>query len=172
MYDAVEILGREQFDLVFTGVGALCWLPEVRRWAAVVAGLLRSGGRLFIREGHPVLWSLDELRADDLLVVEYPYFEHERPIVFEEAGTYVETDVAFEQNVTHTWNHGLGEIVSALLDAGMDLTGLVEHDSVPWEALPGKMEEIGGREHRLIERPWRVPHSYTLQAVKRSRRAP
>ena len=51
--------------------------------------------------------------------------------------------------------------------AGMDLTGLVEHDSVPWEALPGQMERIGGGEWRLADRPWRLPHTYTLQAVKR-----
>ena len=58
VYDAVEALGEERFDLVFTGIGALCWLPDIRRWAQVVAGLLRPGGRLHIREGHPVLWSL------------------------------------------------------------------------------------------------------------------
>jgi len=54
-YSAVQVLGREQFDLVFTGIGALCWLPDIRRWARVVAGLLKPGGRLFLREGHPVL---------------------------------------------------------------------------------------------------------------------
>ena len=43
--------------------------------------------------------------------------------------------------MTHEWNHGLGEIVTALLGAGMELTGLVEHDSVPYEALPGQMED-------------------------------
>ena len=167
VYDAVNVFGPEAFDLVFTGVGALCWLPDIRRWAAVVAGLLRPGGRLFIREGHPMLWSLDDERMDDLLVVEYPYFEREEPVIFDDGGTYVRTDVTFEQNLTHSWNHGLGEIVSALLDAGMELTALVEHDSVPWDALPRRMEQIGGGEYRLIDRPWRVPHSYTLQAVKR-----
>jgi hypothetical protein len=49
----------------------------------------------------------------------------------------------------------------------MELTGLTEHDSVPWEALPGKMERTDGGEWRLADRPWRLPHSYTLQAVKR-----
>jgi SAM-dependent methyltransferase len=60
VYGAAEVLGAGQFDLVYTGVGALCWLPGVARWAAVVAELLRPGGRLFIREGHPMLWGLDE----------------------------------------------------------------------------------------------------------------
>ena len=167
VYEAVDVLGAGRFDLVFTGIGALCWLPDIRRWAAVVAGLLRPGGRLFMREGHPMLWALADPRPDGLLVVEHPYFETAAPTVWDDGGTYVETDATFVHNVTHSWNHGLGEIVGALLDVGMDLTMLVEHDSVPWEALPGQMERLGGGEWRLAERPERLPHSYTLQAVKR-----
>ena len=166
-YAAADVLGRGGFDLVFTGIGALCWLPSVRRWAGVVADLLRPGGRLFIREGHPMLWALDDTRKDDLLAVEFPYFERDEPLIWDEGGTYVQTEVAFEHTVSYSWNRGLGEIVTALLYEGMELTGLTEHDSVPWEALPGKMEQIGGGEWRLADRPWRLPHSYTLQAVKR-----
>jgi len=167
VYSAVDVLGPGGFDLVYTGIGALCWLPSVRRWAAVVAGLLRPGGRLFIREGHPMLWTLDDERTDDLLVVRYPYFEQDAPMVFDTEGTYVATDTVFSHTTTHEWNHGLGEIVTALLSAGLSVTGLVEHDSVPWEALPGKMERLEGGEWRLAEDPSRVPHTYTMQAVKR-----
>lgn len=167
VYAAVDVLGAEAFDLVFTGIGALCWLPSIRRWADVVAGLLRPGGRLFLREGHPMLWSLQDPRPDGLLVVEYPYVEREEPLVWDEGGTYVETDVQFQHNVTHEWNHGLGEIVTALLDVGMEITMLVEHDSVPWEALPGQMEMLQDGEWRLADRPWRLPHTYTLQARRR-----
>ena len=67
---------------------------------------------------------------------------------------------------THTWSHGLGETVSALLRRGLVLTMLEEHDSVPWEALPGQMERLESGEYRLADRPWRLAHSYTLQAVK------
>jgi SAM-dependent methyltransferase len=167
VYSATEVLGSRGFDLVYTGVGALCWLPSIRRWAAQVSGLLRPGGRLFLREGHPVLWALDDTRADDLLVLRYPYVERDEPMEFDEGGTYVETDAVFEHNLTQEWNHGLGEIVTALLDSGMEITALAEHDSVPWEALPGLMEQAGGGEWRLASQPWRLPHSYTLQAVKR-----
>lgn len=169
LYDAVDVLGEGTFDLVFTGIGALCWLPDIRRWAAVVARLLRPGGRLFIREGHPMFWSIADGREDTLLVVEHPYFETEEPIVWDEGGTYVETDVEFQHNVTHEWNHGLGEIVTAVLDNGMELTMLEEHDSVPWEGLPGLMAKVPGFDHewRIVDRPQRLPHSYTLQAVKR-----
>jgi SAM-dependent methyltransferase len=168
LYDAVSVLGAGAYDLVFTGIGALCWLPSVSRWAQVVADLLVPGGRLFIREGHPVLWSLGYERTDRLLVLEYPYFEREEAQVWDDPGTYVETDVVFEQNTTHEWNHGLGEIVTAVLDAGMELTMLVEHDSVPWEPLPGQMVKDEHGEWHLADHPERAPLTYTLQAVKRS----
>jgi SAM-dependent methyltransferase len=166
LYGAPEALGRERFDLVYTGIGAICWLPDIRRWAEVVASVLRPGGRFFMREGHPVLWSLAEPRPDGLLVIDYPYFEQPEPIVSDEGGTYVETDHVFTHNVTHDWNHGLGEIVSALFGAGLGVTSLEEHDSVPWNAMPGQMTEIGGGEFRLTDRPERLPHSYTVQARK------
>jgi SAM-dependent methyltransferase len=166
VYDAADVLGAGSFDLVFTGIGALCWLPSIRRWAGVVAALLRPGGRLFLREGHPMLGTLADARDDGLLVVDSPYFERDEPSVWDEGGTYVQTDAVFTHNTTHEWNHGLGEIITALLETGMQLTGLTEHDSVPWAALPGMMEPIAGGEWRLADRPWRLPHSYTLQAVK------
>jgi SAM-dependent methyltransferase len=165
IYQAVEALGGARFDLVYTGIGALCWLPDIRRWAQTVAALLRPGGRLFIREGHPVLWALDE-RDDDLMLLRYPYFEQVEPLVWEDGGTYADTDVTFTHNVTHEWNHGLGEIVTAVLDAGLTITGLVEHQSVPWEALRGKMTQVDLGEWQLSDRPERLPHSYTLQAVR------
>ena len=166
VYDAVTALGENSYDFVYTGIGALCWLPDIRRWARVVSDLLRPGGRLFVREGHPMLWSLHDERADELLVVEYPYFETEEPLDVDDEGTYVETDTAFVHNTTHTWNHGLGEIITALLDVGMSITAFDEHRSVPWEALPGNMicDERG--EWRMTSRPERVPLTYTLQARK------
>ena len=166
VYSVLDVLEPASYDLVFTGIGALCWLPDIRLWAEVVAGLLRPGGRLFLREGHPVLWSLDETRADGLLAVEYPYFQGPEPFVSDEDGTYVETDVTFTHTVSHSWNHGLGEVVTALMEQGMQLTMLVEHDSVPWEGLRGMMTDIGGGEWQLTDRPSRLPHSYTLQAIR------
>jgi SAM-dependent methyltransferase len=166
VYDAFEALGALQFDLVYTGIGALPWFPDIDRWAGVVARLLKPGGRLFMREGHPMLWALEDRRQDGLLIVEYPYFQRQEPCVWTNVGTYVQTDASFEHDTTNEWNHGLGEIVSALLTRGLLITGFVEHDSVPWDALPGQMETLENGEYRLADRPWRLAHSYTLQAVK------
>jgi len=166
VYEAFDALGSRSFDLVYTGIGALRWLPDIDRWAGVVAELLAPGGRLFLREGHPMLWTLDDERDDGLLVARYTYFEREEPDVFDDGGSYVETDRTFAATTTHSWNHGIGEVVGALLSRGLRLTGLVEHDSVPWDALPGRMERLDSGEFRLAEKPWRVAHSYTLQAVR------
>jgi SAM-dependent methyltransferase len=167
VYDAVDALGGQTFDLVFTGIGALCWLPSIERWAEVVATLLRPGGRLFIREGHPMLWALDETDADAPLHVAFPYFETPEPLVWDDPTTYVETDVELVHSTSHSWNHGLGEVVTALLSQGLRLTQLVEHRSVPWDALPGLLDhDPADDEWRLRDRPERVPLTYTLQAVK------
>jgi SAM-dependent methyltransferase len=165
LYSALTVLPPASFDLVYTGIGALCWLPSIERWAAVVAGLLVPGGRLFIREGHPILWAMDERLSDDLHL-RFPYFEQQEPLEWDDDSTYVATDRPITHTKTYEWNHGLGEIVTALLNAGLTLTMLIEHDSVPWEALPGQMIERSNGEFALDARTGVAPLSYTIQAVK------
>ncbi|MNT27856.1 hypothetical protein D3C72_1635070 [compost metagenome] len=70
--------------------------------------------------------------------------------------------------MTHEWNHGLGEVISALLRHGLQITALVEHDSIPWEALPGQMSKNAQGEWSLDKDRWRLPLSYTLQAIKQA----
>ena len=166
VYAAADVLPQGEFDLVFTGIGALIWLPWVSRWAEVVQKLLKPGGRLFIREGHPVLFALADPLPEGRLELAYPYVEREEPLVWDEGGTYVETDVEFQHTVTKEWNHGLGEILTALLEQGLVITTFVEHDSVPWDPFPGFTEELPGGEYRIKDRPWRLPHSYTISATK------
>lgn len=165
VYLAAEVLEPGSFDLVYTGIGALCWIPDIRAWAHTVATLLAPGGRLFIREGHPILWAIDESKAEGLQVG-FPYFEQPEPTVWDEDSTYVEAETKLTATVSHDWNHGLGEIIGALLAEGLTLTAFEEHRSVPWEAIPGRMHLIDGGEWALNEHPERLPLSYTLQAVK------
>jgi SAM-dependent methyltransferase len=166
VYDAASALAPASFDLVYTGIGALNWLPRIDDWARNVAALLKPGGRLFLREGHPLLFALDEDCRDEL-VIRHPYFEHMQPTVWDDDSTYVQTERTLTATVTHEWNHGLGEIITALLHHGLDISGLEEHDCLPWEALPGQMEVGDDEEWRLRSGRERVPLSYTLQAIRR-----
>ncbi|MCU1392503.1 MAG: hypothetical protein JWM34_931 [Ilumatobacteraceae bacterium] len=166
LYNAPAALGMSRFDIVYTGIGSLCWLPDIKRWASVVAALLKPKGRLFIREGHPMLWALGDGRPDQLVTIEYPYFEGPGT-VFNETTTYVEHEGELAEPETMQFNHGLGEIITALLRVGMEITALEEHDSVPWRALAhDTMIEDEAGEWRLRDHPERLAASYTLQAVK------
>jgi SAM-dependent methyltransferase len=164
---AVEVLGAGCCDVVYTGIGAICWLPDIRRWAAIVAELLRPGGRLFIREGHPVLWAMSDPRPDGLLVLEYPYFETDGT-VFVEHDTYAGDGVVTAPESV-SFNHGLGEIFTALTEAGLAVTALEEHREVPWNPLDDAMIPSPDfeEEYILAEGRDRMPLTYTLQAVKR-----
>ncbi len=164
VYGAVDVLARRSFDLVYTGIGALCWLPSITEWAGVVAELLAPGGTLHIREAHPILWSVNE--DEPGLSLRFPYFEQREPLEWDDDATYVEVAAPLTATRTYEWNHGLGEIVTALLDRGLRLEALVEHDSVPWEALPGRMTLRAGGEWALTEQPSVMPLSYTIRASK------
>ncbi len=171
LYDAPVALDGRRFDFVYTGTGALNWLPDIRGWARVVAALLRPGGTLHLHEGHPVLWSLDHQRDDDLLAIRFPYFESAGPLAMNEPGTYTDGDAAaIENTATVEWNHGLGEIVQAVIDAGLVVTTLAELPYCDWLALPAAMEVTepdGGA--RLRVAPERMPLTYTLRALKTAR---
>ena len=72
VYDAAEALG-ETYDIVYTGIGALVWLPDLTRWARTVASLLRPGGFLYLAEFHPFADILDDETGT---TVTHDYFDH------------------------------------------------------------------------------------------------
>jgi SAM-dependent methyltransferase len=163
LYDSPRVL-PEAFDIVYTGTGALNWLPDIRRWAEVVAGFLAPGGLFYIREGHPMMWSLD-WRQDAALVVRYPYFETAEPIVDDDPNTYAGPGTVAHAR-TYEWNHGLGEIVAALIGAGLTIAGLQEHREMEWEGLPQMTLEADGRWRLPAEQRDLVPLMYSLWARK------
>lgn len=181
VYSAPAALGERRFDLVYTGIGALCWLPSIRRWAETVAALLRPGGRVLVRDGHPVLNSLIgvQLGADPTdreqqpwitatggftPALELPYYEQPDAVLWREEQTYA-GDEPVGSPLSMSWNRGLSEIVMAVLEAGLRLDLLAEHDSVPYQALPGLMVPDGPfGEYRLADRPERLPATFTLIA--------
>jgi SAM-dependent methyltransferase len=159
VYDAPAVLGQ-RYDLVYTGVGALNWLPSIERWAQVVSELLKPGGRLYLREGHPMLQSLAD-STDGSLRIQYPYFETTQPMVFDEGGTYTGDDVSLRNTRTYEWNHGLGEVVMSLLRRGLVLETLDEHDGLEWQMFPHMVFEDGFYKLPPEQRAL-VPMMYTL----------
>ncbi len=170
VYAAPQALGGRTFDLVYVSLGALSWLPSVDRWAGVVDAVLRPGGRLFIRDTHPMLDTLEPDERVGLPVPTWPYFEHPDPVVWNDDATYVAPAQGNEHTITHTetftWSHGVGEIVMALLRRGLVLTRLEEHDSVPFCPFPGIMTKDDLGEYRLTDRPGRIAMSFTIEARK------
>lgn len=159
--DAAAALAPSTFDVVYVSLGALCWLPDVRRWAAEVNALLRPGGRLYLHDGHPLQWAL----ADDELRIEHSYFEEAQPSVDDVDVTYTDGDGRLEHTRAYEWNHSIGEIVTALLSVGLRLERLTEHD---WTVYPrfSWLVEAGPHLWRQPEGEPRIPLSFTLLASR------
>jgi SAM-dependent methyltransferase len=126
VYEAQEALGGEPFDIVYTGLGAINWLPDLPRWAGVVASLLAEGGFLYLAEFHPFTWVF----ADRDRTVELDYFHDPEGISFDddEPGSYADLEVPTRNNATREWAHPLADVVTAVLGAGLRLELLSEHD--------------------------------------------
>jgi 2-polyprenyl-3-methyl-5-hydroxy-6-metoxy-1,4-benzoquinol methylase len=151
------------FDVVYTSIGTICWLPDLDRWAAQVAGLLRPGGVFFIRDGHPALYALDE-DADEL-VTRYRYFPDGTAQQWDDAGTYV-GDGTVANTRTFEWPHPLSEIVNALLGAGLRLRRLDEGRTLPWR-FSTRMVETGTGSWAWPEHDRdRIPTTYTIVATR------
>ncbi len=159
-----HLLLERQFDIVYTGVGALCWLPDVKRWAEVVGRLLNPGGTFYIHEFHPVLWALDADRTDGVLAMTEPYFETAEPNRWEGIGTYADENATFESTVTYEWNHGMGEIITSLIQAGLRIEFLHEQPTCVISVLPGMIETEEG--WVLPGKTMQAPMMYSIRAVK------
>lgn len=160
--DAAAVLGRGGFDVVYVSLGALCWLPSVDRWAEQAAALLAPGGRLFLHDVHPVSWALSE----DGERFEWTYFEEAEPYVDDSEETYTDASRPLANRRSYEWNHGLGEIVTAILGQGLQLLWLREHDWAPWQRFPWLEEDGAGHWAVPAGRP-RIPLSFSLLAARR-----
>ncbi|GAB3661018.1 class I SAM-dependent methyltransferase [Actinocorallia lasiicapitis] len=123
LYDAPEALGAT-YDIVYTGLGALPWLPDLDRWARIVAGLLNPGGFLYLSEFHPITNVFDDATG---LKREHDYFDV-GPKVWNEPGTYADQSARTVNDTTVAWDHTLADIVSAVAAAGLRIEFLHEHD--------------------------------------------
>jgi len=138
-----------RFDVVYTSGGVLGWLPDVRDWARVVAHFVKPGGRFYITEIHPVAQVFEDDGVEPgELIPRYPYWEHREPLSFPVQGSYADRTARLTAAEEHGWDHGLGEIVTALIEAGLEIRSLREFPFVRWE-LPFLVEGDDGT--------WRLP---------------
>ncbi len=163
VYQLPEVLDR-RFDRVFTSHGVLLWLPDMTRWAEVIAHFLAPGGLFYIVEAHPLALMFDNDRTDGRLVFKDPYFHSAKPQRQEEAGHYA-WPARPDPGETFIWFHSLSEIVGALLAAGLEIRSFHEYPFMGWRLFPWMIED-GYNHWRLPEGAPDIPLGFSLLAEK------
>jgi SAM-dependent methyltransferase len=159
VYDAVEALGGRRFDVVYTGIGALVWLPDISRWARVVAALLEPGGLLYLVEGHPFAQVLDDAQGTTIV---RDYFD-DQPEVEDYPYSYTDGP-PLKHTRSVQFQHQLGQIVTALVDAGLRIDFLNEYDFDVFQRFES-LECHEGLYRFPVGRP-RVPMMFSLRATR------
>ena len=151
------------FDLVFVSWGALMWLPDIERWAAIVAHFLRPGGRLYLADGHPCALSLrcDATGQDPVLHPATPYFSP-GPHLSDDPADYADATATLTNTRMYTFQHTLAAIVTALARAGLTVEYLHEHDALPWR-LYDVLREDPDRMFRWPGQAW-LPLAFSVSA--------
>jgi SAM-dependent methyltransferase len=158
-----------RFEVVYTSRGVLGWLPDIRGWAGVVAHFLAPGGTFFITEIHPAAQVFEpEGVAPGELRLAYPYWEHREPLIFPVKGSYADPSGDVGELTEYSWDHGLGEIVTALIDAGLVIETLVEHPFLDWSVdfLVEERPGVPGRYVLPTTAGGELPLMFSLRARK------
>jgi SAM-dependent methyltransferase len=169
VYDAVAAFGGQRFDIVYTGIGALVWLPDIPGWARVVAGLLAPGGFVYLVEGHPFAGILDEASGACFasgasgLCVARDYFDA-APQVEDYPYTYTDGPALSHPRQVE-FHHGLGEIVTSLVEAGLRIEFVHEHDFELFQRFESLQRQEDGT-YRLPPGQPRVPMMFSLRASR------
>ncbi|HXW79074.1 MAG TPA: methyltransferase domain-containing protein [Acidimicrobiales bacterium] len=161
VYQASATLEGALFDIVYVNLGALCWLPSVDGWAAEVAALVTPGGRFYIHDGHPLAWAL----AQDEPRIENTYFEENTPCIDDSGYTYADAEPLAVNRRSYQWNHGIGQIVTAVIGHGLRLEWLREHDWAYWPNFPWLIQNAEGKWTSPPNQPC-LPLSFSLLATK------
>lgn len=163
----------EQFDIVFTSWGVLGWLPDHERWAEVAARFVKPGGTFYIAEIHPMLWLFDDqdearIPTDKPIYYGlYDYFYREDPIVEDGGGSYATGETNYKNNRTHSWIYELGRIVTLLIEKGLVVEFVHEHDFTCNDIWPAMIERPDGM--WTLPASWpRMPLSFSIKATKPS----
>ncbi|MEU3609470.1 class I SAM-dependent methyltransferase [Streptomyces sp. NPDC035033] len=161
VYDAAEAVPDRAYDIVYTGGGALCWLPDLDRWAETAASLVAPGGFVYVSEFHPFTDSLDDETGSRVV---YDYFVRD-PWVDTTPGTYADVDAPTVHNQSVEWVHPVGEVVTALARAGLRIEFLHEHDVTLFPRYEALERHEDGYHRFPAGRP-RVPLMYSLKASR------
>ncbi len=165
VYDACEVMDQGQFDLVYTTCGVINWLPDIGRWASVVAALLKPGGRVYLRDTHPILYALDEDRLPGEVVLKYPYTERGQPLAMDEESSYA-GEGTMANTRTYEWNHSVAEIIQAMIEAGLTITEVADENILEWEFYEGQPVVSPGQWGLPPELAMRIPLMLRVQATK------
>lgn len=123
---------KEKFDIVFTSYGTIGWLPDLKPWAKMISERLKEEGVFYIVEFHPILWMFDY--ADGQPIMKYHYNQDE--VIYDEyEGTYADNESKMISK-EYGWNHGLSDVVNALIEAGLQIEYLNEYDESPYDVFP------------------------------------
>ncbi len=179
VYDWLAAAGsaERRFDLAFSSYGAVCWLSDLRAWARGIAGVLAPGGRFVLVEFHPVASMFDEKMR-----LFFPYFSGGRAFAWDEGvrdyvalsgegllhgAEYREGVVDFHNpHRAHEFAWGLGDVVGALLDAGLVLEALREWPYSNGCSFYEGMRPLPGRRWAPPEGVPEIPLMYGVAARK------
>lgn len=158
IYELPDKLNK-QFDIVFTSYGVLGWLPDMKRWAQIVARYMKPGGTFILVEFHPVIWMFNP----DFSAIQYSYFNKET-IIETQNGTYAARDADIKK-LEIGWNHDLSEVLQNLLDAGLGISSFREFDTSPYNCFQNMIEITSGK-FQIKGLEGKLPMIYALKAVK------
>jgi len=162
--DAPE-LRDERFDVVYTSRGVIGWLPDLFPWARVVAHFLKPGGVFYVTEGHPTMWVFDDAEDVEGLQVAYPYYARPEPLAFEVQGSYAEPTAAVKSAMEYSWPHSMGEIVTAIAEAGLVIEFLHEFPFLDWP-MPFLEDQGDGTWRLPASQAGEIPLTFSLRAHK------
>ena len=132
LYDADAHLGDRRFDVVFVSWGAIEWLPDLERWADIIARHLRPGGTFYMAEIHPFGYALDEVPGEHDVQVKYRLLPAPAtPDIEPVEGSYADPDADTTGLVAYGWQHSLAEVTGALIGAGLRIEHLHEFPTSP-----------------------------------------
>ena len=164
--DAVESLDGEEFDVVYTGRGALCWLPDIEQWASVCGSLVKQGGILYLEESTPMLNAMEPMATEggSVLGLRYDLFNTEAVSESNE-GSYADPDYPIERR-THCWEYRYDTIINALIANGFRIDLLNERDELFFDPFPGRFVESRPNYWTFKEGETRFPLTFTLKATR------